>query len=225
MPDTRALTPHSRRQFLRFTLAAVVGTTTASLLAACGTGSQPSGGAAPGGAPTTAPAGGAAAAATPEVAAIAGPTATPFAVANFGSSSAKVAIRYWTILGSVDGIVMNDLVRKFSEANPDIRVESLQGVTDFITKVEAAAISGTAPDVAIVRHTYIGPFASKNVLSPLTGDELSQVGIKQEDFDPTVWKFTQYQGQQYTVPLDIHLHAMLYDKALLTQAGFSKPPT
>src|SRR5712691_2622795 len=153
MPDTRALMPHARRDFLRLTLGAVVGTTAASLLAACGTGSQPSGGAASGGAPTAAPAGGAAAA-TPEAAAIAGPTATPFAVANFGSSSAKVAIRYWTILGSVDGIVMNDLVRKFSEANPDIRVESLQGVTDFITKMETAAISGTAPDVAIVRHTY-----------------------------------------------------------------------
>ena len=219
MPDTSGLTPHSRRQFLRFTLAAVVGTTTASLLAACGTGSQPSGGAAPGGAPTTAPAGGAAAAATPEVAAIAGPTATPFAVANFGSSSAKVAIRYWTILGSVDGIVMNDLVRKFSEANPDIRVESLQGVNDFITKMETAAISGTAPDVAIVRHTYSGPIADKKVLTTLTQSELDQAGISPDNYDPTVWKFSQYQGQQYTIPLDVHCHAMLYNKALFTSAG------
>ena len=225
MPDTSALTPHSRRQFLRFTLAAVVGTTTASLLAACGTGSQPSGGAAPGGAPTTAPAGGAAAAATPEAAAIAGPTATPFAVANFGSSSAKVAIRYWTILGSVDGIVMNDLVRKFSEANPDIRVESLQGVTDFITKMETAAISGTAPDVAIVRHTYIGPFADKKVLTTLTQSELDQAGISPDNYDPTVWKFSQYQGQQYTIPLDVHCHAMLYNKALFTSAGLQPPTT
>ncbi|MBV9174782.1 MAG: extracellular solute-binding protein [Chloroflexi bacterium] len=145
-------------------------------------------------------------------------------MANFGSNSAKTSIRYWTILGSVDGIVMNDLVRKFAEANPDIRVESLQGVTDFIPKMEAAAISGTAPDVAIVRHTYVAAFASKNVLTPLTPDELNQVGIKQEDFDQTVWKFTQYQDQQYTVPLDIHLMALVYNKALLSQAGFSKPP-
>jgi len=145
-------------------------------------------------------------------------------VANYGSSSAKVSIRYWTILGSVDGIVMNDLVRKFAEANPDIRVESLQGVTDFVTKMEAAAISNSAPDVAIVRHTYIGPFAAKNVLSELTQAELDQVGIKADDFDPTVWKFTQYQGKQYTVPLDIHAHAMLYNKALLQSVGYSKPP-
>ncbi|HEY0581010.1 MAG TPA: extracellular solute-binding protein, partial [Chloroflexota bacterium] len=211
--------PHSRREFLRLTLAALAGATAASLAAACGPGSQPSGGAAPAGAPTTAAAG------APAAASVAEPTATPFAVAAFGSSSAKVAIRYWTILGSVDGIVMNDLVRKFSEANPDIRIESLQGVTDFITKMETAAISGTAPDVALVRHTYIGPFADKKVLTPLTQAELDQVGIAANNFDPTVWKFSQYQGQQYTIPLDIHCHAMLYNKALFAGGGVQPPTT
>jgi multiple sugar transport system substrate-binding protein len=234
MHDERARSAHSRRSFLRLTLAAVGGASAASLLAACGPGTSTappasSGGGGAAAAPTQAPAQAQAGAptATPNAASssIAAPTATPYPVANFGSSSAKVSIRYWTILGSVDGIVMNDLVRKFAEANPDIRVESLQGVTDFVPKMEAAAISQTAPDVAIVRHTYIGPFAAKNVLSPITPDELNQAGIKAEDFDPTVWKFTQYQGQQYTVPLDIHLHAMLYNKKLLGDAGFSNPPT
>jgi len=237
--DARASSVSSRRAFLRYTLAAVGGVGAASLLAACGPGT-PAPASSGGGAPSTAGGGGGAAAtqapaqpapagatATPNAAAasVANPTATPYPVANFGSNSAKVSIRYWTILGSVDGIVMNDLVRKFAEANPDIRVESLQGVVDFIPKMEAAAISSTAPDVAIVRHTYIAAFASKNVLSPITPDELSQAGIKAEDFDQTVWKFTQYQGQQYTVPLDIHLHAMLHNKKLLADAGFSKPPT
>jgi multiple sugar transport system substrate-binding protein len=241
MAEERLPDAHSRRVFLRFAFASLGGAAAASLLAACGPASQaPSSGgaaapttaaAAPTTAPaapkpTTAPTAAAASAPTPTAAAasIAAPTPTPYPVANFGSNTAKVSIRYWTILGSVDGIVMNDLVRKFAEANPDIRVESLQGVTDFVTKMEAAAISGTAPDVAIVRHTYVGPFAAKNVLSPLTPDELKQVGINQQDFDQTVWKFTQYQGQQYTVPLDIHLHALLYNKAILSQAGFSKPP-
>jgi len=184
-------------------------TTAASLLAACGQSSAPSGAAAK---PTEPPA------------SIAGPTPAPYPVANFGSNSANVKIRYWTILGSVDGIIMTDLVRKFAEANPDIGVESLQGVTDFVPKMDAAAIGGTAPDVAIVRHTYIGPFASKGVLSELSQAELDQAGIKADDFDSTVWKFSQYQGKQYTVPLDIHAHAMLYNKALLSSVGYSKPP-
>jgi len=140
VPDTR-----SRRGFLRLTLAALGGTAAASLLAACGQPSSAPSGAAPAAPkaapPTAAPAAGAATPTPGAAAKIANPTPTPYPVANYGAQSAKVSIRYWTILGSVDGIIMNDLVRKFAEANPDIRVESLQGVTDFVTKMEAAAIS------------------------------------------------------------------------------------
>ena len=71
-----------------------------------------------------------------------------------------------------------------------------QGLTDFIQKMQAAAISGTAPDVALVRHTYIGPFVDKNILTPIDSGELDVAGIKAPDFDPTVWNFTQYQGKQ-----------------------------
>jgi multiple sugar transport system substrate-binding protein len=143
----------------------------------------------------------------------------------FGSESAKVKIRYWTILGSVDGIVMNDLVKKFSDENPDIAVESLQGLTDFVQKMQASGISGTAPDVALVRHTYIGPFVDKNILTPIDAGELDVAGIKAADYDSTVWNFTQYQGKQYTIPLDIHCHAMLYNKKILSDNGLQVPKT
>src|SRR5690349_21739743 len=116
MAEDRPVGVHSRRLFLRFAFASVGGLT---LLAACGPSSQAPSGAsaptsAPAAAPTTAPAAPkpttppAAGAPTPTAAAasIAAPTATPYPVANYGSSSAKVSIRYWTILGSVDGIVM-----------------------------------------------------------------------------------------------------------------------
>jgi multiple sugar transport system substrate-binding protein len=91
--------------------------------------------------------------------------------------------------------------------------------------MQAAAISGTTPDVALVRNHYIGPFASNGILTPITADELAQGGIKAEDFDPTVWGFTNYEGQQYTVPLDIHCFAMLYNKKLLGEAGVNPPTT
>ena len=112
---------------------------------------------------------------------------------------------------------MSALVRKFSEENPDIGVESLQGLPDFVPKMQAAAISGTAPDVALLRHYYIGAFASKDVLSPLKPDELDAAGITAADYDPTVWGFTTYEDQQYTIPLDIHCFAQLYNKTLLDE--------
>lgn len=152
------------------------------------------------------------------------PTPTPIAETH-GSESASVKIRYWTILSGPDGDEMNELVRKFAEENPDIAVESLQGLTDFVPKMQSAAISGTAPDVALIRHHYIGPFASKNVLSPLEPAELDQAGIVAADYDPTVWQFTTYQDQQFTIPLDIHSFALMYSKTMLTNAGLAVPTT
>ena len=159
-----------------------------------------------------------------EVALAQDPTPTPFALETF-NEGASVKLRYWTILGSVDGIIMNDLVRKFSEENPDIAVESLQGLTDFIQKMQAAGISGTSPDVALVRQTYIAPFAQRQMLTPIVQADLDQAGIKAEDYDPTVWGFTSYDGQQYTVPLDIHCHAMLHNTRILSEAGLAVPTT
>ena len=231
--DTRHRTSYSRRAMLRMALTAAAG----AALAACGappssssSSTDTSGGAAAGGAPTPAaggaPAATAAAGGAPTALTVVNaPTATPQPPQTFGASSAKTKLRFWTILANVDGIVMNDLVRKFSQDNPDVAVESLQGLTDFIQKIEAASISNTAPDVALVRQTYIGPFVDKNILSPITSDELSSTGFKAEDYDPTVWKFTQYQGKQYTIPLDVHCHAMLYDKKILSDNGLQVPAT
>ncbi|MFO7170111.1 MAG: extracellular solute-binding protein [Chloroflexota bacterium] len=208
----------SRRAMLRLAAGAAGTSLAAAVLAACG--AQASQNAI---APNAATGG---EAAEPTMVSVSeAPTATPYAPETFGSESAKVKIRYWTILGSVDGIIMNDLVRKFSQENPDIAVESLQGLTDFIQKMQASSISGTAPDVALVRHTYIGPFVEKNMLDPIEPADLADAGINAADYDPTVWQFTQYQGKQYTVPLDIHCHAMLYNKRILADNDLEVPQT
>jgi multiple sugar transport system substrate-binding protein len=151
------------------------------------------------------------------------PTQTPIAASY--NENASVKIQYWTILSGPDGDEMSALVGKFAEENPDIAVESLQGLLDFVPKMQAAAISGTAPDVALVRNHYIGAFASKGVLSPITSDELTASGIKAEDFDPTVWGFTTFEDNQYTIPLDIHCFAMLYNKKLLSAKNLEAPTT
>jgi multiple sugar transport system substrate-binding protein len=210
---------YSRRDVLRLAGSTAGMAATGTLVAACA-GAQPPAASAP-----SAPSAPTAAAPAEAAPTAAQPTPTPVVAQVYGSDSAKTTIRYWTILGSVDGIIMNDLVKKFSSENPDIRVESLQGLTEFIQKMQAATISGTAPDVAIVRHTYTGPFVLKNMLSPIEQGELDQYGIRKEDYDPIVWDFTQFDGKQYTIPLDIHAHAMLHNKKILADNGLEVPKT
>ena len=152
------------------------------------------------------------------------PTPTPI-VATHGGADAAVKITYWTILNGPDGDEMNALVGKFAAENPDIQVESIQGLTDYIPKMQAAAISGTLPDVTLLRHHYIGTFGANNILSPLQASELEQAGIRAEDYDPTVWQFTKSGDTQYTVPLDIHCFAQIYNKTAITNAGLTVPTT
>lgn len=205
----------SRREMLRLSAALAA----AGAVAACSPAAT-----SPTAAPPTAAPGAPAATNTPASVTTAA-TATPQPLETFGNTNAKVKLRYWTILGSVDGIVMNDLTRKFAAENPDIAVESLQGLTDFVQKMQAAGISNTAPDVALVRQTYIGPFADKNILSPLSPEELTAAGINAADYDSTVWGFTEYKGQRYTIPLDVHCHAMLYEDKILKDNALTVPTT
>lgn len=220
----------SRREILRLAAGAAT-VAVGSILVGCGeppastSGSPATTAAAAAGGSTTTAAAAAGGSTTTAAAAVASPTMTPFPQLNVGSASAKFKIRYWTILGATDGIVMNDLVKKFGVDNPDIAVESLQGLSDFIPKMQSSSISNTAPDVALLRHTYIGPFVDKKILTPITDSELAAAGVKAEDYDPTVWKFTQYKGQQYTIPLDIHCIAMVYNKKILSDNGVAVPTT
>jgi hypothetical protein len=76
-------------------------------------------------------------------------------------------------------IVMNNLVRTFAEANPDTPSRITGGRHRLHPRRwRRQPFSGTAPDVVSVRRTCGGPFARKNVLTPLTPDGPNQVGIR-----------------------------------------------
>src|SRR3954451_14024513 len=105
--ESRQRKPMSRREMLRLAASAAGVTAVGSILAACGeqpTSTTVAPTAAPAaGAAATAPAGGAAATApaggaAPTAASVAtAPTNTPQLPQSFGSESAKIKLRYWTI--------------------------------------------------------------------------------------------------------------------------------
>lgn len=153
--------------------------------------------------------------------------AQPAATAQSAPAAAgSVRLSYWTVLGNVDGIVMNDMVKKFEAGHAGIAVDSLQGVPNYIQKVEAAAISDTLPDVLLVRSSYVASFADKNIIGAYDQADLDQVGIKQDNYHQASWAFTHYKGKQYTIPLDIHLISTYYNKKAYSDAGLDpeKPP-
>jgi multiple sugar transport system substrate-binding protein len=133
---------------------------------------------------------------------------------------------YWTILGNVDGIIMDELVQEFMAENPEIEIESLQGVDDFEAKLQAAVLTGTGPDITLFRLHYIGPYASRNIILPLDAAQMGAEGVTGENFDPRVWDATFYQGKQFAIPFDIHLFCLFYSMRLFGEGGLDpeQPP-
>ncbi len=202
----------SRRTFLATTSAVLVG---GPLLLACGNPPPPPQAAQQAASNNQSSAGTSSGSAQPTAASAQAAPASQAAPAAPGS----VRLSYWTVLGNVDGIVMNDMVKKFEKEHTGISVDSLQGVPDYIQKVEAAAISDTLPDVLLVRSSYVASFAEKNIIGPYEQADLDQVGIKEENYHKASWAFTHYKGKQFTIPLDIHLISTYYNKKAYADAG------
>lgn len=153
------------------------------------------------------------------------PSAAP-AAPPAAPSGGKVKLIYWTVLGNVDGIIMDALVKQFTGENPDIEIESLQGVENYEAKLQSSVLTGTGPDITLFRLHYVGPYAARDVIVPLDAAELGQQGVAKENFDPRVWDATFYQGQQFAIPFDIHLFALFYNKRLFQEGGLDpeQPP-
>ncbi len=136
------------------------------------------------------------------------------------------SLLFWSILGGADGTRMHDMTQQYVRETPLVQIDDIQGVPDFIQKFIASSVAGSPPDVVWIRQTYIPGFAEKNMLLDLLPKELQQVGLRAEDFDPTVWKASEYKGKRYTIPMDIHGYQLIWNEAAVREGGAdtTKPP-
>jgi multiple sugar transport system substrate-binding protein len=149
-----------------------------------------------------------------------------------GSESAPPRVKepatllFWSILGGADGTRMHDMTQQYVQETPLVKIEDIQGVPDFIQKFIAASVAGSPPDVVWIRQTYIPGFAEKDMLLDLLPAELQQVGLRAEDFDPVVWRASEYKGKRFTIPIDIHGYMLIWNEAQVRESGGdpSRPP-
>lgn len=146
-------------------------------------------------------------------------TPTPTAPAK------AVEIEYWNVFTGPDGKGMQNLVEQFNkeyEGKIKVTVQSLPG-GEYYDKIVTAVAAGSAPEVGIMHLDNIKKFAAKGILQPLDED-LKTMGIKGDNYLPAAWTGGQYEGKQYSVPLDFHPLALYYNIDLLEKAGFKEAP-
>jgi multiple sugar transport system substrate-binding protein len=146
------------------------------------------------------------------------------AVESLAPPEAEVTLEYWTPFTGPDGPFMQTLVDQFNDEGTTITV-NMSIVPEYYTELRTAAQGGTLPQVGIMHLDAIPQNAEDQIISPL-GDLVDLIGLDAADFTEAVWANTEWKGERYGVPLDIHPFVMYWNKALFTEAGLDpeSPP-
>jgi multiple sugar transport system substrate-binding protein len=134
---------------------------------------------------------------------------------------------YWSNLGGADGSRMKELVQQYVKETPLVGVDDIQGIAPYFDKVLAAVAAGTPPDVLGTRMTYVPFLAERGVIADLSQQEIQQLGLRTEDFDPNVWKTGEWKGKRYSVPMDLNGPLLFSNDATVRDLGGApdKPPS
>lgn len=117
----------------------------------------------------------------------------------------------------------NHLSEMVTAKHPDLALEfQTSSFNDYWTKLAAQASGGDAGCILGVQ-SYRAPSISE-LLVPLD-DMLPGAGIDGADFDPSIWKALQVDGQQLAVPYDFGPLIMFYNADRFREAGVPVPTT
>lgn len=148
--------------------------------------------------------------------------AAAFASIAATSVAAQETVVWWDFLGGGDGVRMKQLISDFNAAHEGeiaIDATTLEWGVPFYTKVQTSVAVGEAPDIMTYHASRIPLAVDQNLLSELTADDWSAMGISESDYADATWDAVSIEGKQYAVPLDTHPIVLYYNKELLAEAG------
>ena len=136
-----------------------------------------------------------------------------------------VEIEYWqyTFKQRVDAI--DELIRQFQKANPDITVKHVNVPYDnYRTRIAAAIPAGEGPDVAQLFYGWLGDYINAKLLQPLPPGMFDTAAIDR-DFFPFV-QGMKVNGQYYALPTAVRSLALFWNRKVFADAGLdpNKPP-
>jgi multiple sugar transport system substrate-binding protein len=134
-----------------------------------------------------------------------------------------VEINYWQYVYDTRVKAMDELIKNFEAANPDITVKQTTfPYDDYQTKVIAAHVAGNGPDVLQFYYGWLDKFQQGGVLQPLDPAVFPNAEIE-KDFFPIVSAISR-DGKYYGLPTAVRSLALFYNKKLLDEAGITEPP-
>lgn len=149
-------------------------------------------------------------------------TSEPTGSGKETSDPKPVTITFWGGWTGPDADTMKGIVDKYMSENPHVTIEfETQQWTPLFTRFLAEASSGNAPDILAMRPMDAGQFLEMGLLDM---DFAETIGINADNYSTSAWEGTMYNGKQYAIPLDQHMHGLFYNVDMFEAAGIEKPP-
>lgn len=155
------------------------------------------------------------------------PTETPI-VTELGSGGLHIS--FWNGLTGSDGVTLNAMLEQFVVDHPEISVTTeIIPWNTLYTKLQAAFVAGTPPDMFLLHASEVPQFASYGVLKDLgSWYEAGGGWFPESDLSEVTYNGMMYQGVTYGIPLDNHGRGLWINKGAFEAAGVdpeAAPPT
>jgi len=140
-----------------------------------------------------------------------------------GGGDGSATLRFWAM--GREGEVVQELVRDFERANPDVRVEVQQIPWSAAhEKLLTAFVGGTTPDLAQLGNTWIAEFAALRALEPLGARAEGSSVVEPGAYFPGIWDTNTIDGQLFGIPWYVDTHVLFYRRDILARAGRDSMP-
>ncbi|OIV35470.1 hypothetical protein BIV57_21380 [Mangrovactinospora gilvigrisea] len=139
-----------------------------------------------------------------------------------GAGGGSKTLRY-TLWDQNQYPAMIKAAKEFESQNPGVHISlELVPYGQYWTKLQTAAIGGTAPDVAWMSTLTFQLFAAYDQLLPLsTAANAASIGAA--NYPPALVEAYAWKGQQYGLPKDYDTIGLWYNKQLFDKAGVRYP--
>ncbi len=131
----------------------------------------------------------------------------------------KIALTHWQHHHEARASIVQSLIEKFQEENPDITVTFESVPYDaYFDKVVTALEAGSGPDVYQIPANMAIEFYNRKQLVPVPEDVMARSAIEAELVPWTV-RLLKFEGQYYGMPTDVQVWPLFVNNALAEEAG------
>ncbi len=145
------------------------------------------------------------------------PVPTPV-INNFGTCDDPLIL--WHGLTGSDGAVFAELLQQFSEANPDVCLNSEGYPWDiFFQKYPTSVAAGNPPDMVIFHGAEVNQMATEGLMMPLEDIIFNEGLLNVDEFNESLMSQLTVNGEIMAVPFDNHGWMLWYNTKLMEDAG------